>query len=520
MEESRLNLALGVALVATAAAAWNYANTSQRRYPPSPKSDPFIGHLRVLPQSNEHLVYRQMARELKSDVIMLKVPGQSFIILNSARATADLFDKRSKSYSGRPFIPMVMDPSLVDWSRHIGFLPYGERWKRQRQLMNVSFRKGAVHKYWPVQTRYARQAALWILEKPEDFVTALTRMSGATILSCVYGYEVTKPDDELIRAIERAADHLGRAVLPSNFLVNIMPWLNYLPSWLPGMGWRKVVNEWREELRGTIEIPYAYTVQQMAAGTAPPSALNDMLRDAQSVSEKISPEEEDRIMWTAGSLFTAATDSLYPRAYNQTLSTLQVFVLAMTLNQPVQAKIRDEIERVTGGKRLPELSDMEHMPYVRCVMLEVLRWQPVAPIGLPHTCKQDDEYNGYTIPKGSLVIGNIWGINHDESVYDDPESFIPERFMSLSTPEPVSFGFGRRLCPGMHFAHGTLFINMVTLIAVFNIRPIRDENGNEVLPKVEMVQHTLVTNPAPFKCEITPRSEAHKQVLLDVTVNC
>lgn len=42
------------------------------------------------------------------------------------------------------------------------------------------------------------------------------RMSGATILSCVYGYEVTKPDDELIRAIERAADHLGRAVLPSS----------------------------------------------------------------------------------------------------------------------------------------------------------------------------------------------------------------------------------------------------------------------------------------------------------------
>lgn len=53
----------------------------------------------------------------------------------------------------------------------------------------------------------------------------------------------------------------------------------------------------------------------------------------------------------------------------------------MTLRQDVQAKIQREIETVTGGKRLPEFSDMDSMRYVRCVMLELLRWQTISPLG-------------------------------------------------------------------------------------------------------------------------------------------
>jgi cytochrome P450 len=63
------------------------------------------------------------------------------------------------------------------------------------------------------------------------------------------------------------------------------------------------------------------------------------------------------------------------------VSTLHVFVLAMTIHRTVQEKIQVEIEQITGGKRLPEASDMDHMPYVGCVILELLRWQPVAPLG-------------------------------------------------------------------------------------------------------------------------------------------
>lgn len=72
----------------------------------------------------------------------------------------------------------------VDWSRHTAFLPYGERWKHQRQLMHTSFRKTVAHKYWQGQTRHARQAAARMLERPEEFVAELTRY----VPESIYGH--------------------------------------------------------------------------------------------------------------------------------------------------------------------------------------------------------------------------------------------------------------------------------------------------------------------------------------------
>lgn len=95
-----------------------------------------------------------------------------------------------------------------------------------------------------------------------------------------------------------------------------------------------------------------------------------------------------------------------------------------------------------------------------------------------------------------------------------------------------------RSCPGTHFAKSSLFINITTMLATFNIRPVRNTEGQEVLPVVEMVQSVMVTyvhfhldndkcllilkptyrNPRPFDCSITPRSETHKQMLLEGNV--
>ncbi|KAF5310105.1 hypothetical protein D9619_010517 [Psilocybe cf. subviscida] len=54
---------------------------------------------------------------------------------------------------------------------------------------------------------------------------------------------------------------------------------------------------------------------------------------------------------------------------------------------------------------------------------------------LPHRLMDDDVYNGMFIPKGSLVFGNIWAMMRDENVYENPEPFIPERFLELVSPE-------------------------------------------------------------------------------------
>lgn len=92
----------------------------------------------------------------------------------------------------------------------------------------------------------------------------------------------------------------------------------------------------------------------------------------------------------------------------QTLSTVQTFFLAMASNPEVQQKAQAELDGVVGPHRLPEFADKDSLPYICALLKELLRWRSVLPMGIPHSSIQDDEYQGYFIPKGSVVISNIW----------------------------------------------------------------------------------------------------------------
>jgi cytochrome P450 len=80
----------------------------------------------------------------------------------------------------------------------------------------------------------------------------------------------------------------------------------------------------------------------------------------------------------------------------------------MGLFPDVQRKAQEEIERVVGHNRLPNMADRINLPYINAVVKEVLRWHPVAPMGLPHMSTVDDNYDNYFIPKGSIILPNIW----------------------------------------------------------------------------------------------------------------
>lgn len=80
----------------------------------------------------------------------------------------------------------------------------------------------------------------------------------------------------------------------------------------------------------------------------------------------------------------------------------------MTLYPDVQKKAQAEIDEVVGTGRLPGFEDRENLPYTNALVKESLRWHPVGPMGLPHVSTEDDMYEGYFIPKGSLLLANIW----------------------------------------------------------------------------------------------------------------
>ncbi|CAE7177454.1 unnamed protein product [Rhizoctonia solani] len=195
-----------------------------------------------------------------------------------------------------------------------------------------------------------------------------------------------------------------------------------------------------------------------------------------------------------------------------TVNTLMMFLLAMVLYPDVQKKAQNELDYVIGNGRLPTFEDRDRLGYMERMIQEILRWHPVAPLAVPHTCFEDDTYKGYRVPKGAIVAGNVWAMTRDETVYKDPEVFDPDRYLDPSTPLSPVFGWGRRRCPGIHFAQSSLFITIASILMTFNIEVAQDKDGNDMRPSGKLV-NSLVLTPERFPLKLTPRSTKHEELI-------
>ena len=80
----------------------------------------------------------------------------------------------------------------------------------------------------------------------------------------------------------------------------------------------------------------------------------------------------------------------------------------MVLYPEVQKKAQEELDRVVGTDRLPTFADRRNLPYINAILKEALRWHPVVPLGLPHVPTEDGLINGFLVPKGAVIMANIW----------------------------------------------------------------------------------------------------------------
>ncbi|KAG9093309.1 hypothetical protein FS749_014628 [Ceratobasidium sp. UAMH 11750] len=473
--------------------------------PPGPPSYPLIGQLLSMPLSSEHTTFDKQGRDIQSDVISLSMLGNTIVVLNSAQAAADLLDKRSAIYSDRTIPPMILDSNLMDWGKYVALLHYGDRWKEHRRMMHAWLQKSAARSFQQSQEQQTRMLLAHLLTSSDHLQDELYRTIAATLLRSVYGYHLETLNDPFVIGAKTAIDNLARAAMSTNFLVNAFPALSHVPSWLPWTGWKQTAQAFREQKNSIMDDTFEWTKGQIAHGSNEPSIVRALLDDPPKADLSRS-DLEDYVKHIAIALFGAGSDT--------TVASLEVFVIAMIHHPEVQTKAQAEIDRVVGMKRLPAFEDLPQLPYIDQIIKEVMRWQPVTPLAVPHTSIQDDVYRGYRIPKGAIVIGNVWAMSRNEQVYPEPETFTPDRFSDPNVPSVPAFGFGRRLCPGIYYAEASIFIAIASLLAVYQITPAKDEEGQDIIPSTEGVADSVVYHPKPFKCVFTPRSEAHRELIL------
>lgn len=164
-------------------------------------------------------------------------------------------------------------------------------------------------------------------------------------------------------------------------------------------------------------------------------------------------------------LFGAGTDT--------STSTVEWAMAELIRNQKVMSKIVEELEREIPDKVVRE-THLPGLTYLHACVKETLRLHPPVPLLLPRRATENCEVMNYTIPKDTEVLVNVWAIGRDPSLWEDPLSFTPERFLDSELDlrgnsfEVLPFGGGRRICPGLPSALRQVPLTLASLIHAFD----------------------------------------------------
>ncbi|TFK43947.1 cytochrome P450 [Crucibulum laeve] len=459
-------------------------------------------------------------------IVYLNVLGNSIVILNDSKYALDMLDKKSRIYSDRPTLTMA--GTLVGWDEGPALIPFCDTWSEYRRLFaQFMGTHSKVYEFEEVLQDENNIFLKRLLANPNNWVDHARKFAGGIVLTLAYGYKAGDDDDRMVRIVNEAMDQFSETTKSSAFLVDVFPTLRYVPSWFPGAAWKKKVPKYAKSLQTMLDSPYAWVKQQISSGTAKKCFVSDLLDNRTSTQEK-----ERIIKWAAAGIYSGGADT--------TVAGIESFVLAMTLQIAAQKKAQAEIDSVIGTDRLLVLKDRARLPYTEALFTEVLRVYAIAPTGisdiiysftlilviehsnlvpsgLPHVSREDDIHNGYFIPKGAIVIANIWQFLKDPAMYKNPDLFLPERFMESKDhtkevdPRDFIFGFGRRVCPGIHLADEFMWLLCVSVLAAFDIRPpVKD--GESVMPTGKVLDGAIC-HPEPFECVIKPRSKAAEAVI-------
>jgi len=268
---------------------------------------------------------------------------------------------------------------------------YGDRWRVHRKLTHMGVGLQQVRKYRGFQNDESKVMAYDMLRTPANYVAHMERYATSVVSIIGFGRRVASSEDplitEVIAVMHRAAD-LNVPGKSFPMIMETFPWLAKVPR--PIAPWLKPFSK---AGRGGAFF-YALADEANKKSEHDNCYVKQIFKEAPKY--ELSQQE---IASLTGNLFGAGSDT--------SSSTLITFVLACCEFPETVAKAQEELDRVVGHHRSPTFEDENDLPYIRAFFKEVLRWRSVAIIGgQPHAPIQDDNWNGYLIPKQSWVQGN------------------------------------------------------------------------------------------------------------------
>ncbi|KAK7056291.1 hypothetical protein VNI00_002844 [Paramarasmius palmivorus] len=335
--------------------------------PPGPSGFPIIGNLFDVGIREEWITYKAISDRYNSDIICLNILGSPVVVLNSLETVQELFEKRSALYADRPRFTMLNE--LCGMNFHFAFMSYGDRWKEHRKLFKQQFQPPATEQFKPCILSATRTLLHRLLDSEEHsaFDSHLRHMTITIVLGVGYGMDVLQTNDPYVAIGEKALQAMAASGNSTQFLVDQLPMLKYLPGWFPGCSFQTLAKDWRLAVLALPRAPMEYVHKAIVNGTSKPCVATNVLSAMESLEAdgKRDGGQEDVLRNMLGATYAASTDT--------TVSAIESFILAMVQNPDILKKGQAAVDKVAGNERLPDFTDRGSMPFVDAILKETLR---------------------------------------------------------------------------------------------------------------------------------------------------
>ncbi|XP_028763948.1 geraniol 8-hydroxylase-like [Neltuma alba] len=461
MEPRAVLLSIAVSLVIT----WLFLNRRRcKDRPPGPIPLPIIGNLLQLgPKPHQSL---SALAKTYGPLLSLQLGSVTVVVASSPDAAKEIFQKNDQSFPNRPILESVAaQPNVNDT---LAWAPADNRWRNRRRICTTQIftaqrldllqdlRHRNVHQLIKhVQKRSATGTQVDVGELA--FATMLNLVSNT-----VFSVDLVDPEfetaGEFKELVWRIMEDAGKLNLADYF-----PALKRFDL----QGVRRHVRVSYERLHEIFDD----LIQKRLKEREDSSALRngdflDVLLD--------HCQPEDGSDFTVESIKPLILD-LFIAGSDTSGSTTEWAMAELLRNPEIMRKARTELNQVIGNNigQIKE-SDIPRLPYIQAIVKETLRLHPSVPLLLPYIAANDVVVTGYTIHKGDQLLINAWSIGRNPSYWDNPTSFLPERFLAGSAPdfkgrdfEYLPFGGGRRICPGLPLANRMISLMVATLVHSF-----------------------------------------------------
>ena len=273
---------------------------------------------------------------------------------------------------------------------------------------------------------------------------------GSTILSILFGEDISYTDPELIQLVKESDEtfQLSEAGNPMDFLnYNI---IQILP------------NTWLDKLRKGRKNKIQFTKRKITTYFKNQEEMKSSLLNSYFLNfyrdlniEHISEHETNEMALLLSDVIAGGFDTV--------ATTLSWAMLHLVQYPAVTKRCRQEITTFLGVKDL-SIEHQSFLPYFVATIYDILRLSSIGPLGALHSTIQDVTLRAFEIPQNTIILTNIWAVNHDPKEWETPNDLYPEHHLnSQRRIDPsafnkiAAFSSGVRHCPGDKFAFYEIF---------------------------------------------------------------